>query len=42
MECSAKNADQKAIKDTFRTLALKYHPDRNKEPEAEERFQGNC
>ena len=24
----AKNADAKAIKDAFRTLALKYHPDR--------------
>ena len=35
----AKNADQKAIKDAFRNLALKYHPDRNKEPGAEERFK---
>lgn len=35
----AKDADQKAIKDAFRTLALKYHPDRNKEPGAEERFK---
>lgn len=35
----AKEADQKAIKDAFRTLALKYHPDRNKEPGAEERFK---
>jgi molecular chaperone DnaJ len=34
-----KNADQKAIKDAFRNLALKYHPDRNKEPGAEERFK---
>jgi len=34
-----RNADQKAIKDAFRTLALKYHPDRNKEPGAEERFK---
>lgn len=34
-----KDADQKAIKDAFRTLALKYHPDRNKEPGAEERFK---
>jgi DnaJ-class molecular chaperone len=32
-------ADQKAIKDAFRRLALRYHPDRNKEPEAEERFK---
>jgi len=36
----AKDADQKAIKDAFRNLALKYHPDRNKEPGAEERFKG--
>ncbi|MDE2366674.1 MAG: DnaJ domain-containing protein, partial [Betaproteobacteria bacterium] len=34
-----KDADQKAIKDAFRNLALKYHPDRNKEPGAEERFR---
>ncbi len=35
----AKDADQQAIKDAFRNLALKYHPDRNKEPGAEERFK---
>ncbi len=35
----AKDADQKAIKDAFRDLALKYHPDRNKEPGAEDRFK---
>jgi molecular chaperone DnaJ len=34
-----RDADQKAIKDAFRQLALKYHPDRNKEPGAEERFK---
>lgn len=34
-----KNADQKAIKDAFRKLALKYHPDRNKEADAEEHFK---
>lgn len=34
-----RDADEKAIKDAFRTLALKYHPDRNKEPGAEERFK---
>jgi len=36
----AKDANEKAIKDAFRSLAMKYHPDRNKEPGAEERFKG--
>jgi len=36
----ARDAEQTAIKDAFRNLALKYHPDRNKEPGAEERFKG--
>jgi molecular chaperone DnaJ len=35
----AKDADQRAIKDAFRNLALKHHPDRDKEPGAEERFK---
>jgi molecular chaperone DnaJ len=35
----ARDADTKAIKDAFRRLALKYHPDRNKAPDAEERFK---
>ena len=35
----ARDADQKAIKDAFRTLAMKYHPDRNKAPDAEEKFK---
>ena len=34
-----READAKAIKDAFRKLALKYHPDRNKEADAEERFK---
>jgi molecular chaperone DnaJ len=35
----ARGADAKAIKDAFRQLALKYHPDRNKEPGASDRFK---
>lgn len=35
----SRDADQKAIKEAFRTLALKYHPDRNKTPDAEEKFK---
>jgi molecular chaperone DnaJ len=34
-----RDADLKAIKDAFRQLALKYHPDRNKEPGASDRFK---
>jgi len=34
-----RDADAKAIKDAFRSLALKYHPDRNKEAGAEARFK---
>ncbi len=35
----ARDASPKAIKDAFRKLAMKYHPDRNKAPDAEERFK---
>lgn len=35
----ARDADQKAIKEAFRELAMKYHPDRNKAPDAEEKFK---
>lgn len=34
-----RDADDNCIKDAFRDLALKFHPDRNKSPEAEERFK---
>ena len=35
----ARDASHKAIKDAFRSLAMKYHPDRNKAPDAEEKFK---
>lgn len=35
----ARDADQATIKDAFRKLALRYHPDRNKELGAEDRFK---
>lgn len=34
-----RDADQKTIKDAFRTLAMKYHPDRSDAPDAEEKFK---
>ncbi len=35
----SKNASKDEIKKAFRTLAMKYHPDRNKAPDAEEKFK---
>lgn len=34
-----RDADDRAIKDAFRQLAMKYHPDRSEAPDAEERFK---
>lgn len=34
-----RHADRKTIKDAFRRLALKYHPDRNTAPEAEDELK---
>jgi len=34
-----KNATKEEIKSSYRKLALQYHPDRNKSPDAEERFK---
>jgi molecular chaperone DnaJ len=34
-----KNATKDQIKDAYRNLAMQYHPDRNKSPEAEEKFK---
>lgn len=35
----SKNTDEQEIKKVYRTLALKYHPDRNSDPDAEKRFK---
>ena len=35
----ARDADEKTVKNAFRTLAMQYHPDRNKSPQAEARFK---
>src|SRR5512139_1772331 len=34
-----RNASKDQIKDSYRKLAMQYHPDRNKAPDAEERFK---
>ncbi len=34
-----RDADEKAIKRAYKRLAMKYHPDRNKDPDAEDKFK---
>jgi len=34
-----RDADEKTIRDAYRRLAMKWHPDRNKSPDAEEHFK---
>ena len=35
----SKNASKEDLKSAYRKLALQYHPDRNKDPDSEEKFK---
>lgn len=35
----SRDATERQIKKAFHTLAMKYHPDRNKSPDAESKFR---
>ena len=36
---ASRNSSQEEIRTKFRRLALEYHPDRNKDPKAQEKFK---
>jgi len=40
--CIEKNASQEEIKNSYKKMVLKYHPDKNKDPKAPEMFRKVC